>query len=130
MNPGGTTVFLTTHQIEEANQLCDRVAIINHGEIAAMDTPERLKQAFQKVQLIEVALEPAVANCQPGGGVFWPSPVRKLARCVTKHERRPGASKREAGDERQLAAPMSLATLLLTQPAVDNALYVQLSRVI
>jgi ABC-2 type transport system ATP-binding protein len=59
MNAGGTTIFLTTHHIEEANQLCDRVAIINHGKIAAIDTPEKLKQAFQRVQSIEVALEPA-----------------------------------------------------------------------
>jgi len=59
MNADGTTVFLTTHQIEEANQLCDRVAIINHGRIAAIDTPQRLKQAFQKVQSVEVALEDA-----------------------------------------------------------------------
>ncbi|RLD05363.1 MAG: ATP-binding protein [Chloroflexota bacterium] len=58
LNAEGTTVFLTTHQIEEANQLCDRVAIIDHGEIAAIDTPERLKQTFQRVQSIEVALEP------------------------------------------------------------------------
>jgi len=58
MNAEGTTIFLTTHQIEEANQLCDRVAIINHGQIAAIDTPERLKRAFQRVQSVEVALEP------------------------------------------------------------------------
>jgi ABC-2 type transport system ATP-binding protein len=58
MNAEGTTVFLTTHQIEEANQLCDRVAIISHGQIAAIDTPERLKRAFQRVQSVEVALEP------------------------------------------------------------------------
>jgi len=58
LNAEGTTIFLTTHQIEEANQLCDRVAIINHGRIAAIDTPERLKRAFQRVQSVEVALEP------------------------------------------------------------------------
>jgi ABC-2 type transport system ATP-binding protein len=58
MNAEGTTIFLTTHQIEEASQLCDRVAIINHGRIAAIDTPERLKRAFQRVQSVEVALEP------------------------------------------------------------------------
>ena len=58
MNAAGTTVFLTTHQIEEANQLCDRVAIINHGKIAAIDTPEQLKAAFRQVQSVEVALEP------------------------------------------------------------------------
>jgi ABC-2 type transport system ATP-binding protein len=58
LNAEGTTIFMTTHQIEEANQLCDRVAIIDHGQIAAIDTPERLKQAFQQVQSVEVALEP------------------------------------------------------------------------
>jgi ABC-2 type transport system ATP-binding protein len=51
----GTTVFMSTHQIEEANQLCDRVAIINHGKIAAIDTPEKLKQTFQQVQSVEIA---------------------------------------------------------------------------
>ena len=58
LNAEGTTIFLTTHQIEEANQLCDRVAIIDHGQIAAIDTPERLKRAFRRVQSVEVALEP------------------------------------------------------------------------
>jgi ABC-2 type transport system ATP-binding protein len=58
MNAEGTTIFLTTHQIEEANLLCDRVAIIHHGQIAAIDTPERLKAAFQQVQSVEVAVEP------------------------------------------------------------------------
>jgi ABC-2 type transport system ATP-binding protein len=58
LNAEGATVFLTTHQIEEANQLCDRVAIIDQGQIAAIDTPERLKRAFQRVQSVEVALEP------------------------------------------------------------------------
>jgi len=58
MRAEGTTIFLTTHQIEEASQLCDRVAIINHGQIAAIDSPERLKRAFQRVQSVEVALEP------------------------------------------------------------------------
>ena len=58
LNQEGTTVFLTTHLIEEANQLCSRVAIINNGQIAAIDTPEQLKATFQRVQSIEVALQP------------------------------------------------------------------------
>jgi ABC-2 type transport system ATP-binding protein len=57
MNAAGTTIFLTTHQIAEANLLCDRVAIIDHGQIAAIDTPERLKAAFQRVQSVEVTVE-------------------------------------------------------------------------
>jgi ABC-2 type transport system ATP-binding protein len=39
----GVTVFLTTHYMEEADKLCDRVAIIDHGRIVALDTPENLK---------------------------------------------------------------------------------------
>ena len=57
LSENGTTVFLTTHQIEEANQLCDRVAIIDHGRIAVIDTPEHLKQVFRSVQSVEVAFD-------------------------------------------------------------------------
>ncbi|MCD6479682.1 ATP-binding cassette domain-containing protein [Candidatus Bathyarchaeota archaeon] len=39
----GMTIILTTHYMEEADQLCDRVAIIDKGRIVALDTPERLK---------------------------------------------------------------------------------------
>lgn len=53
----GKTVFLTTHNIEEANLICDKVAIINKGKIVAVDTPERLKSAFQETQSIEVAFD-------------------------------------------------------------------------
>jgi len=42
----GRTIFLTTHYMEEADRLCDRVAIINHGRIIALDTPRRLKEKF------------------------------------------------------------------------------------
>src|SRR5436309_2908610 len=43
INAAGTTVFLTTQYLEEADQLCDRLAIIDAGEIVAQGTPERLK---------------------------------------------------------------------------------------
>jgi len=56
----GVTVFLTTHNIEEANVTCDRVAIINKGRIAAIDSPERLKKTIQSVQSIEVAFEKGI----------------------------------------------------------------------
>ncbi len=60
LNKDGVTVFLTTHNIEEANLTCDRVAIVNHGRIAAIDSPERLKETIRSVQSIEVAFDPAV----------------------------------------------------------------------
>jgi ABC-2 type transport system ATP-binding protein len=40
----GTTVFLTTHYLEEADELCDRLAIIDDGQIVAEGTPEELKR--------------------------------------------------------------------------------------
>lgn len=43
---GGTTVFLTTHYMEEADMLCDRLAIMNRGTIVACGSPEHLKKQF------------------------------------------------------------------------------------
>jgi len=57
LNQQGLTIFVTTHNIEEASQVCDRVAIINHGKIAAIDTPEKLKKTVRSLQLVEVAFE-------------------------------------------------------------------------
>ena len=44
LNADGQTVLLTTHYMEEADELCDRIAIIDHGRILALDTPEGLKR--------------------------------------------------------------------------------------
>jgi ABC-2 type transport system ATP-binding protein len=56
-NSRDITIILTTHNIEEANQLCDRVAIMNHGRIVAIDSPEKLKNTFQSAASIEVAFD-------------------------------------------------------------------------
>jgi ABC-2 type transport system ATP-binding protein len=42
----GVTIFLTTHYMDEADELCDRIAIIDHGKIVAMDSPEGLKASL------------------------------------------------------------------------------------
>jgi ABC-2 type transport system ATP-binding protein len=62
LNADGLTVFVTTHNMEEANQLCDRVAIIDKGKIVAIDTPEMLKTTMQKLQRIEVSFIGAKKN--------------------------------------------------------------------
>ena len=56
LNKSGTTIFLTTHYIEEADQLCQRVAIINRGKIIAVDNPEKLKASVEKQRIIELSL--------------------------------------------------------------------------
>ncbi len=56
LNAAGTTVVLTTHYLEEAEQLCDRIAIINHGQlIADKPTPELLAMAQDK--LVEITVD-------------------------------------------------------------------------
>ena len=57
LGPQGVTVFLTTHYMEEADQLCGRVAILDHGRIAALDTPARLKARLGKATLEDVFVE-------------------------------------------------------------------------
>jgi ABC-2 type transport system ATP-binding protein len=46
LHRAGQTILLTTHYMEEADQLCDRVAIMDHGNILALDTPAALKQSI------------------------------------------------------------------------------------
>ena len=64
LNEDGLTIFLTTHNIEEASQMCHRVAIINRGKIIAIDTPESLKRAMKGVQSIEVAFRSETPGLQ------------------------------------------------------------------
>lgn len=47
----GVSIFLTTHQMSDADMLCDRVAFLSDGEIAAMDTPLNLKLAYGKASV-------------------------------------------------------------------------------
>jgi ABC-2 type transport system ATP-binding protein len=62
----GTTVLLTTHYMEEAERLCDRVAIVDHGRIVALDTPRALIDAnFGETAIIfrlDAALHPELAK--------------------------------------------------------------------
>lgn len=60
LNQNGITIFLTTHNMEEANQLCNRVAIINNGKIIALDRPEKLRAFSKKLQSVEVAFDKSV----------------------------------------------------------------------
>ncbi len=53
----GLTVVLTTHYMEEADQLCDRVAIIDHGQVLVCDTPEVLKARHGADAVIELVLD-------------------------------------------------------------------------
>src|SRR5256884_1385448 len=52
----GLTIFFTTHILEEAEYLCDRIAVINQGRIVQIDTPENLKRRFGSARAVEFKL--------------------------------------------------------------------------
>lgn len=76
----GKTVFLTTHLMEEAERLCDRVAIIERGRVIDMDTPERLVARHCPERTVILATEDAAAGERLGA-------IPQVAK-VTREERR------------------------------------------
>jgi len=69
LNKQGTTIFLTTHNMEEANRLCHQVGIIRAGKIVAIDAPEKLKTAIDRVYKIEVSFDRELPE-EPISGLF------------------------------------------------------------
>ena len=68
----GRTVLLTTHYIEEAERLCDRVAIMDEGKIVAMGTPRELQQKSQSQSRIEIV---CAQPLDPAATQQWPDAV-------------------------------------------------------
>ena len=58
LNEKGVTILLTTHYLEEAQELCDHISIINHGQIVASDSKKNLMQSMDKKQLLVTTAEP------------------------------------------------------------------------
>jgi ABC-2 type transport system ATP-binding protein len=56
LQSAGQTILLTTHYMEEADQLCDRIAIIDHGRLLALDTPDGLKDLTKMDTIVDVSV--------------------------------------------------------------------------
>jgi ABC-2 type transport system ATP-binding protein len=65
------TILLTTHYMDEADKLCDRIAIVDHGKLAALDTPTKLKDSVPGNDTLEAEFE----NAPPD----WDEQLEKLA---------------------------------------------------
>jgi fluoroquinolone transport system ATP-binding protein len=79
---GGATVFLTTHDMVTANELCDRVAFLVDGRIAALDSPRSLRLAYgRRVVRVETISDGTRAECEfPVGGLADDADFLKLLR--------------------------------------------------
>jgi len=62
LNQKGLTILLTTHYMEEADQLCKRIAIIDHGQLLALDSPAQLKRSVPGGYLIELQVRDGVSE--------------------------------------------------------------------
>lgn len=74
LNKAGTTVLLTTHYLEEAEKLCDEIAVINHGEVIANDRTENLMKLLSSKELIIDAVD----AIRPDMASLFPSLVTKF----------------------------------------------------
>jgi ABC-2 type transport system ATP-binding protein len=64
----GRTIIMTTHYMEEADRLCDRLAIIDHGKLLALDTPARLKARAPGGTLLQITLDGEALQALQGVG--------------------------------------------------------------
>jgi len=88
----GMTLFLTTHYLEEADALCDRIAIIDHGKLVALDSPLRLKASVPGKNIIEVSFDSVPPN--------WLERLRQLPEPAMVHHRR-GSDHGRLGQHRE-----------------------------
>ncbi|WP_291051195.1 ATP-binding cassette domain-containing protein [Herbiconiux sp.] len=116
----GSTVFLTTHYLDEADALCDRILVIDHGTIVASDTPDALKRQVSGdlVQLVVGDTEQAARTAELLGGIA-DAELTTDGAGVSARVRESGT--KIAGLIRELdAAGISLESLEVRRPTLDD----------
>jgi ABC-2 type transport system ATP-binding protein len=73
------TILITTHYMDEADKLCDRIAIVDHGKLAVLDTPTRLKDSIPGTDVVEAEF----ADAPPD----WLDELRALAQVASVTQR-------------------------------------------
>ncbi len=105
-NERNLTILITTHYMDEADRLCDRIAIVDHGKLVALDTPQRLKQNLAGSTVIE-----AQFAGYPGD---WEAKLREL-RGVQSVQ-----AEHESGDYRILSANGSQTVIEMAELATRS----------
>ncbi len=107
----GRTIVLTTHYMEEAERLCDRVAILDHGRTIALGTPRELIASLGAEQVVFFAVE-GKADGIPASGALTPAALDAVARAVDAVQP-PHAA--DGGWKLQVAAPHEAIPALLAE---------------
>lgn len=114
----GLTVLLTTHYMEEADRLCDRVAIIDHGKVLVIGAPSELKRGIGAETVLEVQLEhpseDAMARLAQVTGVLGVERAGNGLRLFAGG--RDGLLTRVV----EAAAPFGLSDLTVTEPTLET----------
>ena len=114
----GITVFLTTHYMDEADQLCDRVAIIDHGKIIAMGRTEDLKNSLGG-DTITIETPKAAKLCKLFGGMDCAKRVKPHNGTVTLQVER-GEKKIPSLIEAARKAKIPITSVNLHKPTLDD----------
>jgi ABC-2 type transport system ATP-binding protein len=116
----GITVLLTTHYMEEADSLSDRVAIIDHGRALALGSPEQLKSTFGAHTIYDLklksheGLEPVIATLQARSDVFSAEATPDGLRVIA------ASSDGLLPDLVQTASSLGLRDLTITEPSLET----------
>ena len=97
------TILLTTHYMDEADKLCDRIAIVDHGKLAALDTPTDLKDSVPGTDTVEAEFEDAPPDWIEQLGKY---PMPQASRSTTG---RAHCIERRTGNRRRADGPCRLA---------------------
>jgi ABC-2 type transport system ATP-binding protein len=122
----GITVLLTTHYMEEADSLSDRLAIIDYGRVLALGSPEKLKQTFGAQTIFDLklrsheALEPLVATLKAHSGVTSAETTAEGLRVMA------ASSDGLLPELVQAAAGHGLRDLQITEPSLETV-FIQLT---
>ena len=100
---GHLTILLTTHYMDEADKLCDRIAIVDHGKLAALDSPTKLKDSVPGTDVVEAEFI--------GAPTGWEQQLQKLAHAQSV-QMRDGAVHITSND-----GPATVAALMETAKA-------------
>jgi ABC-2 type transport system ATP-binding protein len=137
LRDNGTTIFLTTHYLDEADALCDRLAIIDHGQIVAEGTPAELKRCIAG-DVVTIGIDAEENTFQRAEELLRGEPfIRELhIEAVRRADEVPQLRLYvERGEEALLAilrlldsAGLPIKTIALTRPSLDDVFLRQTGR--